>query len=130
MYLAESGWVSRSSLGRGTLSRLSLTLCGWPGAGIWRTCPPWSVGERLEEAEATPILPVIHPPVDSDKCQSWAVPGTRHESDLAPALLPALGEDRLENRQMQPELVVSTEQNGVQRVWFGEEGMLWKEDIN
>ena len=48
-----------------------------------------------------------------------------------PALLLVLGEGRLENRQTQPELVVSTEKNEVQSVWFGgEEAMLWKDDIN
>lgn len=80
--------------------------------------PTLVCGERLGRAEAILILLVKHLPVDNDVCLSWAVLRTRHGWDLAPALPPALGEDRVESRQMQPE-VVSTEKNGVQSVWFG-----------
>lgn len=108
-----SGWVSRSSLGRETLSGFSLFLeLAW-GCSL-ESLHTLVCGERLDEAEATLILPVIL--VDRDKGQSWAGDQTQICWRLP---FSQIGKGRLENRQMQPELVVSTEKNGVQSVWFG-----------
>lgn len=111
---------------------LSLPLCSWLGPGIRRAL---GCGERRDWAGQKPDSSspsFIHPETVMRAC-SVPHPERYWEADLSvTSLPPALGEDRLENRQIQPKIVStrdkwSSECGG--RIRLGEEGMPWKDEM-
>lgn len=83
-------------------------------------------GERLDEAEATLILPVI--PVDRDKGQSWA--GDQTQVSAGACHSPSLGKADLKIGKCNLNLLLVQRRMAFRVCVLGEDRMLWKEDIN